>query len=69
MPSQDTLAQRLDIIRQFLHDRYHGVIPVTGEMVQAVMGELPARHSPGQPALSDDDEYLYHREQEDCHDR
>lgn len=48
MPSQDTLAQRLDIIRQ----------PV-----------IPARRSPGQPELSGNDEYLYHREQEDCHDR
>lgn len=26
--------------------------------------DLPTRHSPGQPVLSDDDERLYRREQE-----
>lgn len=48
MTLQDTRDSRRDIIRDFLRDRYHGVIPVTEEMVQAVMDELPARHSHGE---------------------
>lgn len=31
---------RYETIRAMLHDRYHGVIPVTDEMVQAVLDAL-----------------------------
>jgi len=32
---------RRQVVRQFLRERYNGVIPVTDEMIQAVMDELP----------------------------